>query len=264
MNALTDPNGWFVRFTSRLLDLIVLGALTMVCCIPVVTIGAALSANHAVTINMALQKDTYLFANYFSAFGKNFKKATAIWLICLAGICLVGANFYLLLTKAELLGDTLQTVLFVAGCLLAVLLAFVIEFAFPLQARFENKIGVTLKNAFFISLAKFPTAFTMLVVHVLLVLVAAFFTVLIPVVIYVEFAFVTYFMAFSYIKVFASLGDKEAAQVLGYAKEEDEDSGEGEEADKKEEVTEVKTEEETDNGESESEEKKAVEETTEA
>ena len=75
-NVLTDGDSWLNRGLSRLFDILLFGIITMILCLPVITIGAAITANMDVYLQCALKKDGKLFRRYFKAFAKNFLKAT--------------------------------------------------------------------------------------------------------------------------------------------------------------------------------------------
>ena len=67
----------------------VLTLLTAVCSIPLVTIGAALSASYEAAW-AAKEGRGYLLRTYFSAFKRNFPVATAIWSVLAAtGLMLI-------------------------------------------------------------------------------------------------------------------------------------------------------------------------------
>ena len=72
---------------GRFFDIIIIGILTFVCSLPVITMGAAITAAYDVYIRMALDKDSHVVSTYFRAFGKNFLKATIIHLIVGSGFC---------------------------------------------------------------------------------------------------------------------------------------------------------------------------------
>ena len=73
---------------STIVDYIILNLCFLVCCIPVFTIGAALSALSSVFLKE--QDSTNLFSSYFRAFKENFKQSTKAWIVfLLVGIILV-------------------------------------------------------------------------------------------------------------------------------------------------------------------------------
>lgn len=63
-------------------DLIVLNLLFLVCCIPVVTIGPAITALHYVTTKMAGEKDgTPVVGNFFKSFRANFRQGVLMGIL---------------------------------------------------------------------------------------------------------------------------------------------------------------------------------------
>ena len=56
-NFLTDSDSWFNRGLSRLFDILLLGVITTALCIPVITIGAAITANMDIMLRIALKKE---------------------------------------------------------------------------------------------------------------------------------------------------------------------------------------------------------------
>ena len=68
-------------------DLVKLNLVWLLCCIPLVTIGASTTALYSVVIKMVKNEDSYVVRSFFSSFRENFKQATAVWLI----ICMIAA-----------------------------------------------------------------------------------------------------------------------------------------------------------------------------
>ena len=58
-------DGKFFGVLSRLADLVILNLLFLVCCIPVVTVGAAVTAMYSVTWKMAEEKEGYILKGFF-------------------------------------------------------------------------------------------------------------------------------------------------------------------------------------------------------
>ena len=69
---------------GKLADLILLNLLFIICCIPIVTIGASITAMYYVTLKMVRNEESYLFRSFFKSFKQNLKQSTVIWLILLA------------------------------------------------------------------------------------------------------------------------------------------------------------------------------------
>ncbi|MCR5747752.1 MAG: YesL family protein, partial [Lachnospiraceae bacterium] len=66
---------------SRTFDLILLNICFVISCIPLLTIGAAMTAMYSVTLKMADGEWGYVVKHYTDSFLKNLKQATLLWLI---------------------------------------------------------------------------------------------------------------------------------------------------------------------------------------
>lgn len=127
---------------NRIGDLMWLNVLTLVCCIPIVTAGAAAAAMLQLTMKMVKNEEGALTVSYFRAFRDNFRQATAIWLI--GG----GISLFLYL-DVQLLGTVEFSFVQPYQIVLFVLMLFVMMFTFfslAVSARFENTLKNTIKN----------------------------------------------------------------------------------------------------------------------
>ncbi|MCM1495282.1 MAG: DUF624 domain-containing protein [Bacteroides sp.] len=145
---------------NRFADMMVTGILFIITCIPVITIGASLCAFYYTAMDSLRKEDGYIFKRYFISFGKNFKKGTLIWLIMLAAGIIFGMDIYFWLAVSDM-QFAVAMVIISAIIALAWLLTFV--FVFPLQARFENTIKNTIKNAFLIGVSHLPFAVAVII-----------------------------------------------------------------------------------------------------
>ena len=142
----TDSPLW--RALTKVADLIWLNILFVICCIPVFTVGAALSAMYSVTLKMCVNEEGAISQDFFKAFRENFKQATILWGIMLGiGLFLI-ADFLVV----PLLGGIVYEIAFWILCVIGILYIMVFSFLFPLQSKFENPIKRTLMNALFLSI----------------------------------------------------------------------------------------------------------------
>ena len=81
----------FFTFMNKVADLCILNIICLVCCIPIVTAGASITAMYYVTLKMVRNEEAYIVRSFFKSFKDNFKQATIINLIMIA----VGAVLYL-------------------------------------------------------------------------------------------------------------------------------------------------------------------------
>lgn len=75
-----DIDNWFFRLMAHIGDWVVLSVLWLVCCLPVVTAGASTLAMFAVANKMAAGQDYFVRQDFFKAFKRDFRQATATWL----------------------------------------------------------------------------------------------------------------------------------------------------------------------------------------
>lgn len=143
-------DGKLAQLLTTLGNLIVLNILTLLCSVPVITIGPATAALFTSTLRIVRGEEDSLISQYFASFRANFKQASILW--CLAGSCLAFMAFdiYLLSFLEEPFGQVYRIVLFV----LIILFALVSLYGFALMARFDNTLKNTLKNAWILSLGK--------------------------------------------------------------------------------------------------------------
>ena len=61
-----------------------LNILMLICCIPIFTIGASVTAMYYVAFKMVKNEEGYITKSFFKAFRENFRQATPVWLVMLA------------------------------------------------------------------------------------------------------------------------------------------------------------------------------------
>lgn len=146
---------------SKAADVMIVNILFLICCIPVVTIGAAVAAMYTITLKMVNQDEYSVVKDFFTAFRSNFKQATVIWIILSLTALLIGSFLYI----SYKLNVQYQRELVYAFLFLALLLLLVASYVFPLQSKFENRVLSTMKNAVIMSLAHLPWSFVILIVN---------------------------------------------------------------------------------------------------
>lgn len=136
---------------STLGDLMLLNIVFLLCCVPVVTIGAAVTALDTVVFRLVRETGGQVFPAYFRAFRQNFRRATALWLLLLAagGVALLDIWIFAAFPSALRLIE-------IPFVLLLLLVFFTATYTFPLLSQFENGVRATLKNALFLSLGFLP------------------------------------------------------------------------------------------------------------
>lgn len=178
MGRIFDLDSPVMNFLNKLADLIYLNFLTLICCIPIVTIGASLTALNYVTLKIVRNEEGYITKSFFKSFKQNFKQATAIWLILLL-FFVIFAGDILILNYAQVEFPTWLKIALIA---VGVLILFATIHVFPVLSRFENTVKNTFKNSMLMGILSLPKTITMLVLWAIPVVIVIFFTQMLPVV----------------------------------------------------------------------------------
>lgn len=145
---------------SRVCDLLVLNILFLLCCIPVFTIGPAVTALYTVCFRFDTDREQGTVKSFLSAFRSNFRQATVLWLILLVcgGSALANIFLFRFLAGPARYCGLLFGLLFVIALLTG-------SYAFPLLSRFRNDTRSTLKNAFALSIGFLPRSLLMAAIN---------------------------------------------------------------------------------------------------
>ena len=150
-----DMDNPVMRTLSMLADLIILNLLTILCCLPVVTGGAAFTALAGASLRLIRQEDDSVLRDFFRDFKANFKKGTLLGLLFLLAAGILALDYLAALAYVPQLRAVI-----IAFALMLLSVAF---YAFALNARYENTLWDTIKNAAKLAVAFFPRTLVMLV-----------------------------------------------------------------------------------------------------
>ena len=163
-----SPDSKFMTVVSRFADLLLLNLVFLLTCLPVFTIGAAVTALYTMCFRLMREEYSRLLRSYFSAFKSNFRQATCIWLLLLLIVCPALFYFYVLFSM-----DSLLRYFGFLFILISLLVAMTASYVFPWISQFENTTGQALKNALILSISHLPR--TLAIVAINLVPVIVFF-----------------------------------------------------------------------------------------
>ncbi len=198
-----------MNFLGRVADLVWLNILYIICCIPIVTIGASTSALYYVTMKMVADEEGYITKSFFKSFKENFKQATVIWLI----ILLAGTIFFMDFRILNAMEGTLDKVVYVLICAVAILFLFMTIYIFPLLAKFENTIKNSMKNAFLISIRHFPYTILLVIGVIAPFILIYFVTALLPILFLGIFSLIAFYTSYIYRKIFSYYIPQEEAEA---------------------------------------------------
>lgn len=143
MKGLADPDSKIFSLLNKFTLLIELNILVLLCCLPVVTAGAALCSMHSVLLKIYRNEEKRVIPDFFQAMKSNLKNGTILWLVFLLFLGLLA-----LLWAAAAYYIPEGTVYVLCGLLLAAVVGILyLNWALILQSRYVYTIPQCLKNA---------------------------------------------------------------------------------------------------------------------
>jgi len=141
------------RFLSAAADLILLNLLLILCCLPVVTAGAAWAAGYAYLLRIIRGvEQSFPFKPFLADFKKTFRTATLGWLLLLLCFAVLAGDYY----YAVYASDPVNRFFLVFSIVLAIVFLMAALWLFPLMARYENTVRGHIRNAFLMAVGMFP------------------------------------------------------------------------------------------------------------
>lgn len=195
---------------GRVADLIILNLLCLLCCIPIVTAGASITAMFYVTLKMVRNEESYIVKSFFKSFKQNFKQATIIHLIMLVTALLLFFDLRIVNQLEGTVGQVLH-VIFIAFMLLYLMIFLYI---YPVLSKFYNTTRNTFVNSFLMAIRHLPYTILMLVISAipaafLFIPNAAVFSSVLMLFILLGFATVAYCNSYFFVKIFDNYIPKE-------------------------------------------------------
>ena len=162
---LFNPDSRIMIFLSRVADLVILNILWLVCCVPVVTIGASTTAMYHVIRHWQKDSVSSVVRDFFQSFKEDFKQATPVYLILLIPTAAVVMNAMLIFNPEN--SAAVPSYLLVIWFISALILLFISSFVYPVMAFFADSIFKTLRNAMVLALANLPRTILISVLNLL-------------------------------------------------------------------------------------------------
>lgn len=173
MDTLFSPDSVLMRGLTRVADVMILNFLFIVTSLPVVTLGASLTALNFTAMRIATGRCNSVSGDYSRSFRRNFRQATIVAGI-LAFLAAVLAAWYVVVTNLAI--DPLYELILLAVWYgLAFTFIMMAVFAFPYLASFEGTTRQVLRNARLMSWKHSLTALGALALIGLSVLVTVFY-----------------------------------------------------------------------------------------
>lgn len=170
MGNIFDLDSPLMDVMNKIMNTVILNICFLLSCLPLVTIGAAVTALYSVNLKMVKREESYVFSAYWKSFKANFRQSTACWLVLAAA----GAVFYIDFAVIKNLSGSLRMLLTITTVVLFCVFVIVILYVFPYMARFQDDFLTCLKNAFMIGWVNLGYTFAMLLITSACVMVTFF------------------------------------------------------------------------------------------
>lgn len=204
MIRLFDSDNKVTSCLNILADLMMLNVLTIIGCIPVITIGVSITAMHYVLLKIYRKEEPSIIKLFFYAYKSNFKQATTIGCMYIIVALIIGFDISFLVTEVyqkSFLWTILLAILVVASYLVLSSLCW----CFVLMSRYQNSIRKIVVNSFTLSLLKPVTTVTMIGAFILPFIVIIVFPSTMPFLIFVLFSLAGYLQTIFYNRIFKEI-----------------------------------------------------------
>lgn len=223
-----DPDSGLLLFFRRIVDIFWLSIMMVIGCIPIITVGASISAGLYCCRKMYLQEDSHLTRLFWNSYKANMKKGIPLLFIMLDIFLILGGLIMIGFFDEKIFGKPLNVPIVVLAIIFFVFFVCLLALmhVFPLNAYFENTVTNTLKNSFLVAVTNLPVTLGLLVVNALPFLLCYSYPVLLFFEVFFGVGFCAFCSAQLYRKVLAKLGVEEntADESVG-AEAEDKDAG---------------------------------------
>lgn len=134
-----------LSFLSTVADFMILNIMFIICCAPIITIGPAFSALYTIMMREVRHENGYIFKPFLKAFKNNFKQSflLSVLYLLVGGSLLYGIRFW----WKESSSSTFDHVILIVAGIVGICYILSLLYVFALNARFENTVLKTVKNA---------------------------------------------------------------------------------------------------------------------
>lgn len=198
MGKIFDLDSPVMRTLSTIADLMILNLITLLFCVPIITIGPALTAAHYVALKMVRNEESYIIRSFWKSFKQNFRQGVLLGLIVFVAVALLVGDLYIVFRSEIELHFIVIGMILIA----TVFVSLGIMYVFPVLAKFDNTVFATIKNSFLFCILNLPKSLVMMFMYAFPVLVMLTSWKLLPLVILLGISVPIYTAAMLYNKVF--------------------------------------------------------------
>lgn len=223
MSKLFHPDSKLMQLGYKLVQLIEVGLLMLLCCIPVITIGPAVSAMHYVLLHIYRDDIESIGKTFWKSFRENLRQGILLTVLYLLAFSALLYTCYLISFDILPNNKTLLAVL----VLMAAVASISCVWVFILLSRYRDKTVKVIRNSIIMLFGKPIYSVVLLSLSVIPLLAVIFLTQFLPLVLALGFSGCGYFQTMLYSRVFDMLegvNKKTETEALCEAEEQENDS----------------------------------------
>lgn len=163
MNRLFNPENKFWNFFAKLADVACMSILWIICCIPIITVGAATASFYGFTMHQVSETEGGIWKSFWSGVKTNFKKGTILWGIEVAVLLFLTYDLFAAWQYFTLSTSTISLLVLSFCTCISLILLSMLQYIYPLLAVFHFPIKKILSNSFIIAMGNLPVTITLFV-----------------------------------------------------------------------------------------------------
>lgn len=165
MHTLFNPENKFWNFMGKIADIACMSILWVLTSLPIITIGASTSAFYSFALDAVQDEEGHVWRSYFSAFRRNFKKATLIWVLQTLLLVIMVINLYAAWNLYLLYGIVGLAILSLAlfGLLLLISTAL---YMYPILAYYDFSIKKVIIDSFIMAVSNLHVTLSIIILDI--------------------------------------------------------------------------------------------------
>ena len=167
IKAAFDTDNFLMRFSEKVLDIVVANLLFVVSCLPIVTIGVAKISLYETIFEIKKSRRVPVFRTYLRVFRQNIKLGFQLGLLELSIVLLSLSDLYLFWGQTALPFQLVKAI-----CLgILIFVTIVMLASYPIAARYDLSWKEVLQKGLILASLNFPWFFLMLIILLLIIMV---------------------------------------------------------------------------------------------
>ena len=162
MGNLFNMDNAFFRFMGKLFDVVALNLVFIIVCIPIVTIGPAISALYYASVKSIRRDRSYPIKEFFKAFKRDFKQSFIVGLILVLAAVIIYVDIRFVVDYIKNDFTAMRYVYLVIG----LVISFISVYIFPLISRFSLKISGLFRLSFYLAIRHLLTTIVSIILLV--------------------------------------------------------------------------------------------------